>query len=244
MKNRMAGEILGSGEGILSNQVVHYLRGQFNAAMDTVALEAPLAVYLNGEEAASTMRTPGADRDLAVGLMITSGRMPRDLDYACLGFTDEDGAVRLDWDGARRAAAGDESRKDLPEPLARMAEQLLSMRAVLEERQRLHRHTGATHCAMFFDRQCAPLSFGEDVGRHNAFDKCVGSAARQGCLDAAHHAVVTSRLSHEIIRKAVSARVRVLAGFSAATSIAVEMARKNDIVLVGRLRDETMIIYD
>ncbi len=246
--SRIDGNILASHEQLLSNQVTRYHRGQFHPSIDTVALEAPLAVFLNGRQAAETMRTPGADKDLALGLLLTSGHIPGSVGFETIEFHETDSAIRLRCPIAGRfptpkPGSRPAAQSDLGPPLAELAQQLLSMRATLEERQRLHRHTGATHCAMFFDQACEPLSFGEDVGRHNAFDKCVGNAIRHGGLDRAHHAVVTSRLSHEIVNKAVRAGVRVLAGFSVATSIAVDMARDHGMVLVGKLRDEAMIIY-
>ena len=245
MPDRVAGDVLGSHDQLTSNRVVRYFEGRFQPTIDTVAQESPLAVYLNGRKAAHAMRTPGADRDLAVGLLLTSGRIPQWTDFKAIEFQESDAAIRLlcpDADGP--AVPFPEPLPPLGLPMAELAEQLLDMRAVLEERQRLHRHTGATHCAMFFDQDCAPLSVGEDVGRHNAFDKCVGGALRQGMLDRAHHAVITSRLSHEIVSKAIWAGVRVLAGFSVATSIAVDLAREHCLTLAGRLKDETMIIYE
>ena len=243
------GIVLGKHEGILSNQVVRYSRGEFYSTIDTLALEAPLTVFLNGARELATMRTPGADRDLAVGMLFTSGRIPRHADVDAARFRETEETVHLEWGGVSRWKNTGAPQRPVPEagpptPLAELAAHLLEMRAVLEERQRLHRHTGATHCAMFFDHDRSQLSFGEDVGRHNAFDKCVGSALRRGALDRAHHAVVTSRLSHEIVTKAIRAEIRVLAGFSVATSIAVDLARGSGLTLVGRLRDDTMIIYE
>ena len=235
----------GGRDQLLSSSVVRYVRGEFRQSIDAVALEVPLEILLNGRRTVTTMRTPGADIDLALGQLLTSGLVPHYVQFEFLDFQETDEAIQVHCPVAGRFPAPEPgARQAMETPMAELAAKLLAMRATLEERQRLHRHTGATHCAMFFDQDCAPVSFGEDVGRHNAFDKCVGDAVRRAALARARHAVITSRLSHEIVSKAVRTGISVLAGFSVATSNAVDMAREHGMVLVGRLRDETMVIYE
>jgi FdhD protein len=81
------------------------------------------------------------------------------------------------------------------------------------------------------------------VGRHNAVDKVIGWALREGRALEALTLMVSGRLSFELVQKAVAARVPVLAGISAPTSLAVRMADALGVTLVGFLREGTMNVY-
>jgi FdhD protein len=83
----------------------------------------------------------------------------------------------------------------------------------------------------------------EDVGRHNAVDKVIGWALRAGLPLEASVLMVSGRLSFELVQKAVAARVPVLAGISAPTSLAVRMAEALGVTLVGFLREGSMNVY-
>jgi len=87
------------------------------------------------------------------------------------------------------------------------------------------------------------LSFGEDVGRHNAFDKAIGRALLEGTLDNVAVAMLSSRLALELAIKASTANIPILCGFSAATSSGIKYAEKNNLTLVGRLRKDSFNLY-
>jgi FdhD protein len=80
------------------------------------------------------------------------------------------------------------------------------------------------------------------VGRHNAVDKVIGACLRQG-LARPEVLLVSGRVSFEIVQKAAAARVPVVAGVSAPTSLAVRMARALNVTLVGFLRGTSMNVY-
>ena len=110
--------------------------------------------------------------------------------------------------------------------------------------QRVFAETGGLHAAAAFDHDDRVVALREDIGRHNAVDKVVGSAVlaerfplRRSVL------LVSGRTSFEIVQKALVARIPIVAGVSAASSLAVEFAARSNMTLVGFLRQERLNVY-
>ncbi|QLE56290.1 formate dehydrogenase accessory sulfurtransferase FdhD [Nostoc sp. TCL26-01] len=104
--------------------------------------------------------------------------------------------------------------------------------------------TGGLHAAAVFDTQGRLLNLQEDVGRHNALDKLIGTALLSGELPFHHHLVMVSgRSSFEILQKSIVARVPIVCSVSAPSSLAVSLAQEFGITLIGFLRGEKFNIY-
>lgn len=135
---------------------------------------------------------------------------------------------------ARRAA--DLAWKLAPSSVFKVSRSLLS-------RQGMHRATGATHAAVFADRDGNVVLVREDVGRHNAVDKLVGALARAG-IDASEGFVyLSSRCALELVAKCARAGVRVVATVSAPTSAVIDFAQAEGVTLCAFAREGRFTVY-
>jgi FdhD protein len=114
----------------------------------------------------------------------------------------------------------------------------------LRMQQSVFQHTGGLHAAGMFTRDGTLLLLREDIGRHNAVDKLVGYGLSAGMFPYREHILMVSgRTSFEIIQKALLARIPCVAAISAPSSMAVELADKGGITLIGFLRNRSMNVY-
>ena len=232
---------------------------------DELIVEEPLEVHLDGHLVGTTMRTPGHDFELAVGLChgdgLLAGTSVLSCRYCATGSAVESGfnVVSVDTGGlaptpAPRVAAStsacgmcgstaiDELRDriaPLPEGDPWSMEVLAAMPAAVRPEQGLFALTGAVHAAAAFTRDGAPLHVREDIGRHNAVDKVVGRLLLDGGLPAGGLGLyVSGRAGFEIVQKAWAAGFGAVVSVSAPSALAVEAARQAGLTLLGFVRGE------
>jgi FdhD protein len=228
---------------------------------DRVAVEEPLEIRIGGTPVAVTMRTPGHDEELALGFCLSEGlqpkgaRLPDDLaanavDVDAPGFDPArlqrsfytSSSCGVCGKGALEAVAVEASRVEtqLRLPLATVA----SLPDRLREAQAAFAVTGGLHATGLFSSAGELLCAREDVGRHNAMDKVVGWAFREGLLPLAEHVLcVSGRLSFELVQKAAVAGCPVLVAVGAPSSLAVELAADRGVTLCGFVRDGAANVY-
>jgi len=121
---------------------------------------------------------------------------------------------------------------------------LRSLPALMRELQTIWTQTGGLHAAAIFGSSGKLITCFEDIGRHNATDKAIGFCLQNGLLfEEELTLLVSGRASFEIVQKALRARIGTVAAVSAASNLAVELARKNGLNLVGFLRERGMTVY-
>jgi FdhD protein len=256
------------------------------ARMDALATEEPLEIRIARAEDVRggrvppgvarpltvTMRTPGADFDLAAGLLFAEGIVQRREDIAGISYCtdgeqhynvvnvvlaagvpyDVDAPVRPFLSSSSCGVCGKASIEaalapGCPRVNARVsvdADTLLALPARLRQAQAVFERTGGLHAAALFTGAGELLRLREDVGRHNALDKLVGASLLAGEVPLDSHIVLVSgRLSFELVQKAARAGVGVLAAVSAPSSLAVRMAQDTGMTLVGFLREGRFNVY-
>lgn len=124
----------------------------------------------------------------------------------------------------------------------------LTVLQILPEKLRVYQttfsRTGGLHAAALFSTSGEITALREDIGRHNAVDKILGGALREGKWPLENLGLLVSgRLSFELVQKALLGGIAVLAGISAASSLAVELAEETGMTLIGFLRGETAVVY-
>lgn len=241
---------------------------------DCVAIEAPLEIYVDyrfkdrgsRKLLATTMRTPGADRELAAGFLLSEAIVCRGGELLALRES-EAGAdpawvaaelsaeVEIPPDSSRAvltsSACGVCGRRAMPESDVAVPEgprieaaRIAGLCGSFDSGQVAFASTGGLHAAALFDETGRMTALREDVGRHNALDKLIGAAFLEDRLPLSNGiAVVSSRASYELVAKAAIAGIPVLAALGAPTTLAIDAARRHGITLIGFLREGRFNIY-
>lgn len=240
---------------------------------DLVAVEEPLELRVGGRSVAITMRTPGHDRELAAGFLLSEGIIRHEDDLLdvllCrdLAENQESNAadavlapsVAVDFARLTRhvftssscGLCGKATLDSIFRAFAAVdkgptfsAHALAAFPKALREAQPIFAETGGLHASALFSRTGELRCVREDVGRHNAFDKVLGWALLNGKLPLRETAVVVSgRISFELVLKAVAAGIPLIAGIGAPSSLAVSCAQRAGQTLVGFLREDRYNVY-
>jgi FdhD protein len=220
---------------------------------------------------AVTMRTPGHDEELAIGFLYTEGLIQsrRDIVHVeanALRFNGQPCNIvtvtlthPFDVTPLRRnfyatsscGICGKASLEQIaircqpvsPGPvIARSL--IVELPYTLRQTQQLFQQTGGLHATGLFDLTGRLLLLREDVGRHNAVDKVVGHQVLAGGPSLANQVLMISgRLSFEIMQKAAMARAPIVCAVSAPSSLAVQVAQRFDMTIIGFLRDHHFNVY-
>jgi len=104
--------------------------------------------------------------------------------------------------------------------------------------------TGGIHASALFDKDGKALVIKEDVGRHNALDKVIGHSFKKSIFDTKNQFIACSgRLSFELVQKTLMANIGFLMGVGAPTSLAIDLAKRFDITLIGFVKSDGFNIY-
>ncbi|MEX0331841.1 MAG: formate dehydrogenase accessory sulfurtransferase FdhD [Puniceicoccaceae bacterium] len=253
---------------VTPGQAVQVKEGIRRDVEDSLVVEEPLQIRINGRPFSITMRTPGDDAELVRGLLYTEGVV--DLQ----GLTQE--VVLEEKDGYTDASiqvpevylcselmekrslvanascgfCGKSEISDLRLQQPRVSTpQALSANLIprfgheMRSRQTGFEATGGCHAAAAFTIEGKFLSLYEDIGRHNAVDKVIGRLVGEDLLGAAAILQVSGRISFEIVSKAAAAGIPFLSAVSAPSSLAVQWAEQAGITLVAFCRESRFTVY-
>ncbi|HOE96652.1 MAG TPA: formate dehydrogenase accessory sulfurtransferase FdhD [Candidatus Sumerlaeota bacterium] len=243
------------------------------SVVDTLAVEAPLQVNINGRPWTTTMRTPGDDPFLVRGMLFSEGLLtdpaaelgwqpfddPESGHIAAVDLTVAESALNQPFEDRRAQMSvsscglcgirqwrdlfpGDFSPR-LNGQIQLAADLIPAAMADLHHGMRAFGESGGCHGAAAYTARGRRLALFEDIGRHNAVDKVIGSLLSRDQLHLAVLLAVSGRISYEIVFKAFRARLPVLAAVSAPSSMAVEMADAFGLTVLGFCRDTRLTVY-
>jgi len=241
--------------------IKRYLHGSFEDIDDAVAIEHRANILVNGEHYITLMCSPNLFEELAVGFLFSEGVISaysdiRRIDSTCTGYVMVElrSAPKVAGAGKRVLVSGCAggsvnlsflNRENLGEMSGRVsldAEELCRMMAGFSRRSPLFEQTGGVHsCALEFPG--GEGLFCEDIARHNAIDKIVGTALIRGIDIGSGLLVASGRVSSEILLKTARLGISMLVSRSAPTEMAVEIARKINMTLVGFARGGKFNVY-
>lgn len=229
-----------------------------------VVTEVPLTIYLNGEELITLLTTGDANRELAVGFLLSEGFLNDKGDLKAIRVDDGAGTVEVElagnleaveklW-GKRTVTSGCgkgatfyhvldslQVRKAASEVMV-TPQQILSLMGELNRFSELYRDTGGVHNCALADTDKI-LVFRDDIGRHNAVDKIYGTCFFEGLELPDKLLLTTGRISSEMAVKTAKMGVPVLISRSAPTSLALDLAERVGLTVVGYVRGGGMVVY-
>jgi len=241
-----------------------YREGRFESVRDAVVAEARIELVVNADELRLAMLClPRELPEMAVGFLRAEGALLQreDLDAAefdpaasavhVRGRFDPDAleAIRRRWTwgtgcgrGGTSASLNPDAYRPVEEGLTVQAGRVAELSREFQKSVELWRQTGGVHaCALATADGIEAAA--EDVGRHNAFDKVIGKAFLAGIETADKMILTTGRLSAEMVSKAVASRLPIVVGRGAVTGLAIDLARRFGITLIGFARAGRFNVY-
>ncbi|MEM7358330.1 MAG: formate dehydrogenase accessory sulfurtransferase FdhD [Pseudomonadota bacterium] len=248
-----------------------YSDTELSSKQDVIAAEVPVAFTYNGQSHAVMMASPLDLHDFAIGFSLTERIVddPTQIQHIEINQAPQGYAVNLQI-GAELIDRLDQQRRQMSgrsgcgicgisdlaaaipklEPLSDQAkkpshEVIAAAIERFQQNQTLQQQCGSVHCAGLFNQHGELLLLREDIGRHNALDKLIGAslATEKNGIQPGDFLVLSSRASHELITKTVIAGVSTLVSISAATTLAIDIAKQLNLNLVGFVRGDRQMVY-
>lgn len=249
-------------------QVVHCDEKACQPQEQDLIGEEPLSILVEGEPYVVVMRTPGEEVFHVAGFCLAEGLVDRREDVATLGYCEDmdPNVISVTLNPARKETVSDllkrrgfvsqtscgicgkEMVKDLCQILTPIQDktrinlaQAITTAGLLDDHQKLYEKTRGSHAVILFDSQFEILAMAEDVGRHNALDKAIGKLFMSGQLNKVRLAVLSSRISYELVQKAARAHIPIMLSHSRPTALAVELGQSLNMTL-GCLDDDSGLL--
>lgn len=245
-------------------------KSTFNAEVwvtDPLVVETPLQIIINDEPLSITMQTPGNEEDLVTGLLysediyrkkdepievklhqneqgiIDAAHLKIDPQKLGKGYLNSRQLLSVSSCGICGRTAFNPVQGELKNSIQFNLTQIADLFVKMQSEQKIFALTGGCHSAAAFDAGGQLLTLREDIGRHNAVDKVIGSLLRKQHLHQAAILLVSGRVSYEIVSKCFMAGIPNLAAVSAPSSLAVDFAKELGIRLYAFCREHRMTLY-
>jgi FdhD protein len=249
--------------------LARYEDGLMNRTRQDLVREEPLLIRVQDCPYSVVMRTPGDEIAHAAGFCFSEGLVESPKDIAAIGFCSDldENSITVQLNEERKklvsekldgrgflsqtscGICGREMIDDLTQNLKVFDEESeISYSQVLDCVEKFSRHqeyyvrTRGSHAVMLFDSSLNIIVKAEDVGRHNAMDKCIGALFLRKRLSDVYLAVLSSRISFEMVQKAARARIPILISISNPTSMAVDMGLKLNMTLICLDKNSRFIV--
>ncbi len=243
--------------------------GQRQQVTDQLAEEVPIALVYNGISHAVMLATPQDLEDFALGFSLTEGILQHPSELYETEVVPQVNGIELHIHIAaerfvhlkerRRSLVGrtgcglcgaeslsqvfrlPESTRQSALPHVIIERSIFKAHQAIQSLQLLQQVTGATHACAWADDAGEIGWVREDVGRHNAMDKLIGALAKAN--QQSGFILTTSRASYEMVQKVAMVGVDILAAISAPTGLAVRIAERSNVTLLGFVRDQQYVVY-
>jgi len=249
-------------------QGIKFYKTERSKVDDNLVVEQALQININKEVFTITMRTPGNDEDLIRGLLysediyksnknltvsisentekgITEANTNIEKNLLSDGYSNSRNLLSVSSCGICGKTELEELNPEnkIHSGFTLNSQELFTMFKEMKEKQVTFHQSGGSHAAAAFSKDRELLSVREDIGRHNAVDKVVGHLVNHNKLKEVKCLIVSGRISYEIVAKAFTANIPVLAAVSAPSSLAVDFAKELGITLLGFCRENKATCY-
>ena len=229
-----------------------------------IVREVPLAVLVNGKELATLQCTPDRLEYLAVGFLLSEGLIKKDTEIKGITLNEKGLYIRVEIADDDLLEEGITSKKvigtcracgisfyramDAKDCLPLKSGVLISKGKIFSMMKEflgmsgLHRDTHGVHSAALCGRERIEI-FAEDIGRHNAIDKIIGECFLKGISTEDRIIITSGRVSSEILVKVAKQMIPIIVARSVPTDMAVSLAERLNVTLIGSVRGSRMNIY-
>lgn len=247
------------------NQEVVQVDGDSSSIIErSVVREVPLTITINGKEFITLLTTGDANRELTIGFLLSEGFLKKKDDLLDIRVDDEAGSAEVTLAGdvdtmeklwnKRVVTSGcgkgatfyhvldSLQASPVTSELQVTPGQVRALMKELHSMSELYKDTGGVHNSCLADKD-GILVFRDDIGRHNAVDKIRGACFLEGIELSDKLLITTGRMSSEIVIKVAKMGVPILVSRSAPTSLALDLAQRSGLTLVGYVRGDKMTVY-
>lgn len=248
---------------------IKYEHGIFQTVEDFLTVEEMLSISVNNTSYTITMRSPGFEEELTRGILLSEdvyGGIENPV-FSIIETNKKGFVIKVNVDiPIEKIKKGIETKRNLMSvtscgmcgkeetELTLVGEKLITKNELLpitvldffhqmSQHQKGFKQTGGSHAAAIFDEEGNMLSVMEDIGRHNAVDKAIGSLLLKNELTKAICLTVSGRVSYEIVSKCYKAKIPYLASVSAPSSMAVDFCKEKGIKLMAFCRENKLTQY-